>query len=307
VTSPYDHDALWLKAKLFLNRAMDEEEARSFDECALWATLALELLGKSALARTSPVLIAEPTEDGTNLLIATGLLQGDAQFSSVRAKTVFLRCQRAFRPFSAEEALKLASARNEYLHGATPGFTSIPGEAWWPIFWRQAIILNNAAARDLADLVGPEREPLVETYLVRNRKNIEHRTEMLIAQAKTRLAQYLAGTLPARIARQWSPGLDRSAGLGRRQQSPCPACDQSGLVEGDEVHDRAIESHQVEEDEWEQIVTLNVYADYFSCANCGLVLDRADLIEQAGIESIFEVEGTEDDLPDFAGEEYGND
>jgi hypothetical protein len=36
-------------------------------------------------------------------------------------------------------------------------------------------------------------------------------------------------------------------------------------------------------------------------------LDRAELIDQAGIESIFVVEGTEDDLPYFAGEEYGND
>jgi hypothetical protein len=57
---------------MFLNRAMDEQEARSFDERALWATLALELLAKAALARTSPVLIAEPTEEGTNLLIADG-------------------------------------------------------------------------------------------------------------------------------------------------------------------------------------------------------------------------------------------
>src|SRR3954453_7270508 len=134
MTAPYDHDALWLKAKMFLNRAMDEEETRPFDERALWATLALELLGKAALARTSPVLIAEPTEEGTNLLIALGLMEGDAQFISVRAATVFRRCQRAFRPFSSDEAIKLTNARNEYLHGAVPGFTSIPESAWWPLF-----------------------------------------------------------------------------------------------------------------------------------------------------------------------------
>ncbi|GAB7146296.1 hypothetical protein [Mycobacterium riyadhense] len=307
MTAPYDHDALWLKAKMFLNRAMDEKEARSFDERALWATLALELLGKAALARTSPVLIAEPSEDGTNLLIATGLLDGDAQFMSVRAKTVFLRCQRAFRPFSAEEALKLTSARNEYLHGATPGFTSIPEEAWWPLFWRQAIILNNTVDKDLAELVGKDRETIVEKNLEQNRRNIEHRTEMLIQQAKTRLSQYRAGTLPARIAKQWSPGFDKSAGLPRCNQTTCPACGEMGLVEGEEIHDREIEGHQVDEAEWAYIVTLTVYAEYFSCSNCGLVLDRTELVEQAGIESIFEVEGTEDDLAHYFGEEYGND
>jgi len=108
---PYDYEALWLKAKLFLNRAMEENEPRSFDERALWASLALELLAKAALARVSPLLIAEPSEDGTNLLIASGLVEGDARFTSVRAKTVYSRCHKAFKPFSEAEAMKITHAR----------------------------------------------------------------------------------------------------------------------------------------------------------------------------------------------------
>jgi hypothetical protein len=96
---------------------MDPEDGRSFDEQALWASAALELLGKAALARVSPLLIAEPTEDGTNILIASGLIEGNARFTSVSASTVFKRCQKAFRPFSASDAQKFADARNEYLHG----------------------------------------------------------------------------------------------------------------------------------------------------------------------------------------------
>lgn len=80
MTVPYDHEALWLKAKLFINRAMDDDGYRSFDEQLLWASLALELLAKAALARVSPLLIVEPTEDGTNLLIASGLVKGDPRF-----------------------------------------------------------------------------------------------------------------------------------------------------------------------------------------------------------------------------------
>ncbi len=37
MTAPYNHDALWVKAKLFINRAMDEDETRSPDERCLWA------------------------------------------------------------------------------------------------------------------------------------------------------------------------------------------------------------------------------------------------------------------------------
>ena len=76
VTATYSHDALWTKAKLFMSYAMDDEPARTFDERALWAALALELLGTAALARVPPLLIASPNEDedGNNLLIASGLI-----------------------------------------------------------------------------------------------------------------------------------------------------------------------------------------------------------------------------------------
>jgi hypothetical protein len=192
VIAPYDHNALWSKAKVFLNRAMDPDPVRSFDEQALWASAALELLGKAALARVSPLLIAEPTEDGANLLVATGLIEGTAQFTSVRASTIFKRCQRAFRPFSASDALRFATARNEYLHGSGIGFMTLAPQAWWPRYWALASILVTAQDRDIEDLVGPDRVSVVEAHLEQNAKNVEHRAEALISRARQRLAQYQA-------------------------------------------------------------------------------------------------------------------
>lgn len=154
---PYDHNALWIKAKLFLNHAMDADETRAFEERALWASLALELLAKAALARVSPLLIAEPSEDGTNLLMASGLLDGDARFNSVRAQTIYSRCNKAFKPFNQKEAQLITRARNEYLHGAGIGFTGIPEPAWWARYWAQAAILVNALDTDIDSLVGSDR------------------------------------------------------------------------------------------------------------------------------------------------------
>ena len=182
--APYDHEALWSKAKVFLNRAMDPGPGRSFDEQALWASAALELLGKAALARVSPLLIAEPTEEGANILIATGLIEGTAQFTSVSASTVFKRCQRAFRPFSASDAQKFAAARNEYLHGSGIGFMTLAPQAWWPRYWALAVILITAQDREIEDLVGPDRARVVEAHLAQNAKNVEHRTEALISRAQ---------------------------------------------------------------------------------------------------------------------------
>ena len=133
MTTPYDHEALWIKAKLFINRAMDDD-FRSFDEQALWAALALELLAKAALARVSPLLVAEPNEEGTNLLIATGLIAGEARFTSVRAKTLFARCHKAFKPFDQTETINIINGRNEYLHSSGTGFIAIPPNQWWARF-----------------------------------------------------------------------------------------------------------------------------------------------------------------------------
>jgi hypothetical protein len=124
----------------------------------------------------SPLLIAELTEDRANILIATGLIEGTAQFTSVRASTIFKRCQKAFRPFSASDAQKFANARNEYLHGSDIGFTTLVPHAWWPRYWALASILVTAQDRDIEDLVGPDRAPEVEAHLEQNAKNVEHRT-----------------------------------------------------------------------------------------------------------------------------------
>jgi hypothetical protein len=37
---------------------------------------------------------AEPTEEGVNILIATGLIEGTAKFTSVSASTIFKRCEK---------------------------------------------------------------------------------------------------------------------------------------------------------------------------------------------------------------------
>ena len=306
MSAAYDYEALWLKAKLFLNRAMEEGDNRPFDERALWASLALELLAKAALARVSPLLIAEPTEEGTNLLIASGLMEGDARFTSVRAKTLYARCHRAFKPFSQAEATKITHARNEYLHGGAAGFTSVPEKAWWPRYWTLAVILISALERDAEDLVGSDREAVVEGHLEQNKKNIEYRTEMLIERAKQRLSQYQAGTLPAKVAAEWSPGRPITAGLRYSEPELCPACGDLGTIEGEDAVNVETRYEQVADDDFEVAVDVTASSAYFSCSACGLVLDNYQLVEQAGMDSTFETAGSDDDIADLEAD-YGND
>jgi hypothetical protein len=66
-----------------------------------------------------------------------------------------------------------------------------------------------------------------------------------------------------------------------------------------------VERQQISEHDIEQIVTLTVDADYFSCSTCQLVLDGYALIKQAGLSTTFFVEGDEGDF--YHEPEYGND
>jgi hypothetical protein len=304
VNAPYDHEALWIKAKLFINRAMDEEIDRSFDERCLWAALSLELLAKAALARISPLLIAEPTEDGTNLLIASGLAHGDARFTSVRAKTLFVRCQRAFKPFNLQEAMNITNARNEYLHSSGAGFTSIPQSAWWPRFWGQAATLVSAMDASMDDFVGSDRLDVVEAHLEQNTQNIEHRTEALIERARQRLAQHREGLLTTRVAADWRPGMNLTAGFSHQETETCPACGGDGILEGENVSETDVEYEQISEDDFNVHVTITVDAEYFSCPSCQLALDGLQILERAGLPTTFQTEG---DLSDALEQEYGND
>ncbi|MBR7838523.1 hypothetical protein KDL01_34975 [Actinospica durhamensis] len=304
--APYDSEALWLKAKLFVNRAMDDGTPRSFDEQAMWAALALELLAKAALAWASPLLVAEPTEEGVNMLIASGLIRGEARFTTVRAVTVFKRCERAFKPFSLREATNVSEARNEYLHGSGVGFIIPNPQMWWAAFWAQAAVLISAMDREIDDFVGPDRAKVVTDHLERNKEYVKERTETLIERARQRLAQHRAGTLSAKVAAEWTRGRDLRAGFGRQADATCPACDSPGVLEGEEVTDTDIEYQGYDEMADEPIVTLTIDSEYFSCPTCHLVLDRYEFVAQAGLPKEFETAGELSDIYS-GGDEYGND
>ena len=306
VARAFDPDALWMKAKLFVNHALEEGNSRTFDERALWAALALEVLAKAALARFSPVLIANPTENGTNVLIASGLLTGDAIFESIKAHTLYSRCAKAFRPFNDDEAKKITQARNDYLHGSAAVFTNIPEKAWWPRYWAQVVVLVHAQDKDLTDLVGSSHAHLVEQQLAQNKRNIEHQLEMRLERAKQRLAQYRSGDLSARAANEWRRYKHQFGGLRYYDDAKCPACGENGIIEGDNIEDaeRREGTHFNDHEPW---VALTITTEYFSCETCHLVLDDWELLAEAGLELSFETTGDYDDYAGLVGPEYGND
>ena len=56
-----ERDALYAKSQVYIRRGLRAQGEKDTEEYQLWASLALELLGKAALAKVHPALVADPT------------------------------------------------------------------------------------------------------------------------------------------------------------------------------------------------------------------------------------------------------
>jgi hypothetical protein len=302
---PYDSEGLWIKARLFVNRAMDDD--REFEEAAFWACCALELLGKSALSRVSPLLIALPTDDGNSLLIASGVVEDADSFVTVQAKAVWSRCARAFRQFSAAEAKELSLGRNAYIHSAAVGFDVFGPSDWWPRYWAQANVLVAHCDKDVEAFVGTSRSKVVETHLETNRANMDRRLNSLVENARLQLRLHESGSMSGRMKVEWERFISPVADWTYRAYTSCPACGGDAALGGDEVLERDVSHPYYEQyDDVEPQVTLTVATGELACERCHLVLTNLDLLELARVDTTFETEGTFDDVADLFDSEYNN-
>lgn len=296
-------EAFWIKARLFINRAMEPGDARSEDERRLWASLALELLAKWALAETSPALVADPVKDGGDqLFMALGLREGGPSVT-VQASTAFKRCQAIYHPFNAQDASKFSNARNEYLHGSEIALLAIPADVWWSRYWSLVNVLLTAHQRVLEDLVGSLRVAEVEAHLARNAERNKQQYEAAVQAARRNLARYRGDQMSATEARRWE--LSAGPGITARYhvEVECPACGELGTAESEDAQSREVVWSDDPHDSY-PTVEVTFVPDYFTCPVCHLSLDDYELVELAGLA---EEHTIETDEPAYEEPEYGND
>ena len=298
MTTPFDAEGLWAKAKIHINRSYDALERDDFEAGALWASSALELLGKSALAKVNPLLVADPQDEGRSLMIAAGLSSDLARFKSVPAKAIFSRCARAFPPFSEQEATRIAAQRNEELHSAVSPFTGLDEEVWWERYWAQAVILIHGQDMTVAEFVGDQRESGVEDYLARNAANVARRLEAMVERARRRWS--LAASSQD-VAREIASLVSRFVAEGDfSTATECPACSEGAHISGDYVSQSDV---IIDHEAGAATEVLTVFAEFFQCEHCGLRLTGPDYLVAAGLPSAFEVE--QEYEPGW--DDYGND
>ncbi len=225
----WTYDGLWQKAKLYIDRALDEE--RNGPLFPFWATLGLELLARATLARVHPALLAEP-----DCLVRAFGFEPGIRAKSVMAKTVFLRCQRIVPGFGEEELKKCMSMidrRNEELHTGMLAFDALPTSLWLPEFFRICKLLLASQQRSLVDLLGEDEAAAADRMIVAAEEGVLANVKKMIAQ---RRAEFEALNADQREQRSEAGSLAaKECSETSKQLVRCPACSGTAVITGEQV------------------------------------------------------------------------
>src|SRR5690348_10617393 len=110
-------EGLLAKSRVYIQRAFRAKMADDLDEYQLWASLALELLGKAALANIHPSLVVDPTHF-ESLFAASGL-NVSTDIKTINAKTLYNRLGHLSKYFDSrvkEFCDAISLRRNAELH-----------------------------------------------------------------------------------------------------------------------------------------------------------------------------------------------
>ena len=275
---PYDSEAVWIKAKNFINRSFDALDDDDFPRAALWAANSLELLAGSTLCQVNPLLVADPSDNGRSLMLAAGLPEDTTKYRSIPAKALFSRCARAFSPFNFEEAMKIAAQRNAELHsGATPYSEIKDRQSWWERYWSNAETLLDHRGCTIEDFVGAGRSTDVRAHLLRDKQNVQRRVDSLFEAAKQRLALGIPPPKRLGVIPQFDTYIE------------CPICGDDALLGGDHIEQSEFVVDGDRDFVWAYEL-VQVEADCFQCEKCGLMLEGWAHIMAAHVPMSFEVE-----------------
>lgn len=303
-----DADALKAKSAVYISRALTHKTSGSLDEYQLWASLALELLGKAALASVHPTLIVDPTH-WQSLFVAAGV-KVTTDVKTITAKTLFERLNHVVPGFDNKVQTfcqGISQRRNAELHSADIPFRTMKLEAWEARYWHACNVIlaqiglsleewlgaNDAAApRQVLEEAAQALKAAVQVRV----SDCASRFEDLKKADRERLSQEALQRVPMWQTNLFTQFFDDIWSID------CPACGCRAFIAGDQTGEEIIEGR--DDDAMWEVVEREFEAEEFRCPSCELSLDGSEEFAAAGLNTTYqdEQEREMDYEPD-----YGND
>lgn len=287
-----DSDALHAKSKVYIGRALARKGVGDLDEYQLWASLALELLGKAALARKHPSLVVDPTH-WQSLFVAAGI-NVTTDVKTIAAKTLFERLTHLVPRFdkSVQKFCQdIAERRNAELHSADLPFRTMRLDAWEARYWHACDTILHQMGSSLEKWLGAADAKAPRQLLEEAANALDAAVKLRVEAAKERFGA-LKKSERERLAAEADlrePHHQVELFKGRYDEiwvESCPACKCRAFMTGEQSSEEISE----ERDEyaiWE-IVDREFLGEEFRCPTCDLMLMGSDEIDASGLSYIHE-------------------
>ena len=272
----WDSESLWAKARLFIDRAFDQQG--DDEQFGLWAALSLELLVRSSLSSVSPALLADPDPDHTNLLHAIGRVTTRTPRSIAVTKALQI-AKKLFEGISETDVTlgaALVNKRNEELHSGAAAFEDYPSEKWLVGFHRLCDALCKAQNRSLTDYYGAEEAQKAAEMMQAAGEETKGRIKSLIAAHRKVFEGKSASQKDAAIARAEQSA--REFGWRGCHTRTCPACGSKATMSGE-----AYGKESVSVNEGDVTIRQPMIPRELICQACELQLRDVGELDAAGL------------------------
>jgi hypothetical protein len=288
VPAAITREGLLAKSRVYIQRAFRAKLANDLDEYQLWASLALELLGKAALAKIHPSLVVDPNHY-ESLFAASGV-NISTDIKTINAVTLYKRLGHLSKRFDSKvkdfcDAISLR--RNAELHSGELPFHQMVLEVWEGRYWQAAEVIAALLDFSLEEWIGTDAakapkelvSAINEATLEAAKKRLEQAKQHFLERPKKQREDALALS-QTKHAFHYSKLFRLVSDHEWKVQ--CPSCTGRAFLAGAEYEEEVVDT-QPGEDGWEEEVQTYYGAEEFRCPTCDLHLSSRQEIEAAGL------------------------
>lgn len=269
-------EALFGKSRVYIKRALRMRRVDDSDEYQLWASLALEILGKAALALKHPSLVVN-TKHEDSLFVAVGM-DVKADVKTINATTLFTRLGKLYSEFDQDIqklCQQIAQRRNSELHSAEQPFKTMTVDKWEGDYWHACYTILYIMESSLDEWL--EAKNVAEYQQILNMA-IEVRNKAVKERINKACDKFMKLNKSVREhhaaeSRQLDPKhkMERVKGkYDKYWKVNCPACKCLGIMAGDQFRENISEERE-ESGIWETVDN-EFMGEEFHCPTCELSL-----------------------------------